>query len=192
MSKLLFWVVLLGQFACVDALSAQTIREFACPTRLQGPFFNYQPVRYGSGSYLSDWDSEIKFDIPSKNWYKAYPETTIKSEDGSLKWHQARLQLWCYDEKTIYYTRTHYDIIDYDGWVEILQCRTDGGGPVDNELDSAYDPYSPESSVSADCTPSGGSGGSSATCSTELIIIERNDGYGWYEIWRGYVEVCEA
>lgn len=175
-------------------LTARTGRELPYLPQHKLPYLNinfndYQPVNHDGANFWSAWISERRspsdFPLPSYNWYQATPQPTIVSEDGGLCWRNARLQVHCFvivgHMGTRYY---HYHPHATEGTTEIVQCTPGGGGPVDNYGGDGYDPYGP-----SDCTDSG-AGGGTQTCTDEYVVIERNDGEGWYVWWEGYVTVC--
>ncbi|HEX8273359.1 MAG TPA: hypothetical protein VF615_12020 [Longimicrobiaceae bacterium] len=198
MRKLLLLLLLSGQFAWAGALNAQVwYRDINCPTRLNDEVNDYQPVTHENGRFWSQWDSEVKsYPLPSKNWYRAYPVSSINSDDNGLRWHNARILVHCYEEKTIYYTRFHYHQIGSAGRVEILQCKADGGvDPFLNEpYSTTYDPYAtagPAGVVASDCSGDGGDTGAGCPSLFVTIEISYDGGSTWEPYWQGWVIFCD-
>lgn len=198
---LLLLALLYGQSAWSGALHAQVwYRDINCPTRLNDEVNDYQPVIHENARFWSQWDSESKsYPLPPHNWYRAYPVSSITSEDNGLRWHNARILVHCFEEKTIYYTRFHYHQVGSSGRVEILQCKPGGGtDPFLNEpYSTAYDPYAtsgPGEAVASDCAGGGGDGSEGgANCQSVFVSIEisHDGGATWVPYWDGWVLFCE-
>lgn len=181
-----------------NGLAAQVwFRDINCPTALNDKVNDYQPVTHDGAKFWSEWVSvSLDYPLPSRNWYRAQPYSTILSDNGGLRWHDARIQVHCYEERTIYYERFHYHQVNSSGRTEIVQCTT-GSSPdpfLNDPSGTAYDPYAASDladATSSDCT--GGAGGSTGrSCSSAYVIIEvsHDGGLTWQTYWEGWSTVC--
>jgi hypothetical protein len=206
MRQLLLVLFLLAHSTWTSSLQAQEYEEYGdihCPTALNTHFNNYQPVRHDGASFWSEWRAELveqgfPYPLPSYAWYKAYPKSPILSENGGLRWHDARILVHCFATRpSVGVVMLHYHQVDSSGRTEIVRC-TSGSGPDPFERDpygAAYDPYAasaPGDALATDCTGGGMPGTGSGGCQSVFLIIEvsYDGGNTWTSVWEGWGTVC--
>jgi hypothetical protein len=180
------------------------IADIACPTGLNTRFNDYQPVKHDGQEFWSEWMSESRaHPLPSKNWYKATPSSTLVSINNAIRWYDARILVHCFTTRNMYGITFHYHQIGSTGRTEIIQCRNGDSRLIVAE---PYDPYNPDygGGSGEDCsdgggasggggTGGGGSGSGGSSCVREYVYIEvsYDEGKTWHVIWEGYADVCE-
>jgi hypothetical protein len=110
------------------------------------------------------------------------------SEDGGVRWIDARIYVHCFRTRNILAIRYHYHLIGTYGRTEIVPCTPpESYLPEEDEAYlTEYDPYDP-AAWTPSCPGSGGSGGDGdetdlpMNCRTEIIIVEvsYDEGLTW-------------
>lgn len=179
--------LLLALFGEAAALSAQGY-DVNCPTGLNRNFMHYQPVPYAGHEWSSQWMAKSSVrPLPSRSWYRAYPNRDITSIDGAARWTGAEILVHCWVYRSMYLTVIHYDPVGFAGYVRPTQQACLGGGEpmtsisppgpwgsptrTENVSEDTYDPYSPD--AQSDCDdPEAGGGGTGGSDGSEPTFAE--------------------
>jgi hypothetical protein len=203
MYRALLLAHLIGSFLWADSLRAQVVETFNinCPTGLNTRFNDYQPVEHDGAYFWSEWMAEVQtgYPLPSYAWYRASPNSTLISQDGGLRWYDARIQVHCFATRSLLATVLHYHQVGSTGRTEIIQCKSSGGSstPIDpfqnDPYNTEYDPYTSAGSYTdtSECTGNSPDGGGDCQQVFVTVEVSYDGGNTWETWWEGWATVCQ-
>jgi hypothetical protein len=157
------------------------------PVHLTGPFNKIADV----GQALSLWPDDPNYGDPA--WKAGMYTPTIVSTAGGFT-GDATLRFACRGFNT---TGGWVGNMDFQDGVAHVHYPappppppTSCGVFVESSQFIFEDTYTVPTGGGGCTGGTGGTFGNGLTCDSEYLILEENDGNGWYEIWEGWATVC--